>query len=120
MQKIFLGNFLFGFVKLTKNDDFDQYKYSWCGIGFDEHGTFSILNGTGFAKNVIIWVEMLCSSVDIDNKKKYILILIKGPTNGWDDITFTAEKEYAINFTEQQNKYFISLHYNGLNSNIFC
>ena len=93
MHKILLGNYLFGFVKLTKNDDCDKYKYYGYGIGTGhKHGTFSILNSTGFAKNVIVWVEMLCSSVDIDNKK-YILIFSKGPTNGWDDITFTAEKE---------------------------
>ena len=44
----------------------------------------------------------MSSSVHIDNKKKYILILGKGPTNGLDDIILTAEKEYSINFTEQQ------------------
>ena len=31
----------------------------------------------------------------------------------------TAEKEYSINFTKQQNKFCLSLHYNGLNSYLF-
>ena len=44
----------------------------------------------------------MSSSVHINNKKKYILILGKGATNGLDDIILTAEKEYSINFTEQQ------------------
>ena len=55
MHKILLGNFLFGFVKLTENDDFDKYKYCGYGIGTGHKDeTFSILNDTGFAKNVII------------------------------------------------------------------
>ena len=31
----------------------------------------------------------------------------------------TAEKEYSINFTEQQEKYCLILHYNEVNSYIF-
>ena len=41
----------------------------------------------------------------IDNKKKYILILGKGSANSLDDTTLAAEKEYSINFTEQQRKF---------------
>ena len=36
------------------------------------------------------------SSVDIDNKKKDILIFGQGPTQGLDNTTLTAEAEYAI------------------------
>ena len=35
-----------------------------------------------------------------------------------DDITLTAEAEYAFNFTEQ-GKNFLRLHYSCFNSNIF-
>ena len=55
----------------------------------------------------------------VDNKKKDILILGKSPADGLDDPTLTAEKEYSINFTEQQKKFCLSLHYNGQNSYIF-
>ena len=36
-----LENCLFVAVKLTKNTDIDQYKYSGFGIGFDSRRTFS-------------------------------------------------------------------------------
>ena len=40
-----LENCLFGAVRLTKNADIDEYKYSGYGIGFDRKGTFSVDNG---------------------------------------------------------------------------
>ena len=42
-------------------------------------------------KNVIIFGADMSSSVHIDNKNKYILILDKEPTQGLVDITLTAE-----------------------------
>ena len=48
------------------------------------------------------------SSLHGDNKKKDILILGEGPTQGLDDTTLTAEKKYWINFAEH-NKVFIRL-----------
>ena len=56
----------------------------------------------------------MSSSVDIDNKKKDSKILGACPTQGLNDTTFTtltAEKEYSINFSGQQN-----LPYNVVNS----
>ena len=47
-----LGNSLYGSVKLTKNPDFDKYKYSGYGIGFDTRWSFSLSDGSGFDKNV--------------------------------------------------------------------
>ena len=38
----------------------------------------------------------MSSSVYIDNKSKYILILCKGPTQGLDNTTLTAEAEYTL------------------------
>ena len=55
----------------------------------------------------------------IDNKKKYILILGKGQTQGLDDTTLTAEKDYSIKVTEKEKKFCLSLHYNGVNSYTF-
>ena len=56
-----LGIALFGAIKLIKNADFDKYKYSDCGIGFDARGGFSLYDGTWFGKNVIIFdVNIWC------------------------------------------------------------
>ena len=68
--------------------------------------------------NVIIGAGM-SSSVNNDNKKKDILILSKDPTDGLDYTISTAEKEYSINFIEQQKKFCLILHYNGTNRYTF-
>ena len=60
----------------------------------------------------------MISSLHIDNKKKNILILGKGPTQGLER-TLTAEKLYSINFTKKNTKFCLSLHYNGANSYLF-
>ena len=41
----------------------------------------------------------MSSSLKIDNRRKDILILGKGPTQGLED-TLSAEKLYSINFTK--------------------
>ena len=88
---------MFGTVKLKKHVDVDLYKYSGCGIGFDRKGSYSVSNEIG--RNVIIFGVDMNSSLHIDNKKKDILILGKGPTQGLEH-TVTAEKLYSINFTK--------------------
>ena len=60
----------------------------------------------------------MSSSAHIDNKKKDILVLGKGPTQGLEH-TLTAEKMYSINFTVTNEKLCLSLHYNGANSYSF-
>ena len=60
---------------------------------------------------------MSCS-IHIDNKKKDILVLGRGPTQGL-EITLTAEKMYSINFAEKNKKFCLCLHYNGVNSYLF-
>ena len=112
-----LESCLFGAVSLTKNADIDKYKYSGYGIGFDRHGFFSHPSG-GTGRNVIIFGVDMSSSTKIDNKKKDILILDKGPTQGLEH-TLSAEKMYSINFTENNKKFCLSLHYNGANSYLF-
>ena len=59
----------------------------------------------------------MSSSVHVDNKKKYILILCEGPTQGLDGTTLTTENLYSGNFTENKKK--LSLHYNEANSYLF-
>ena len=58
------------------------------------------------------------SSLHIDNKKKDILILRRGPTHGLES-TLTAEKMHSINFTEKNKTFYLSLHYYGANSYLF-
>ena len=88
---------MIGAVKLTKHPDFDQYKYSEYGIGLERKGCFSLGNEIG--RNVIIFGVDMSSFPYIDNKKKYILILGKGSTQGLEH-TLTAGKLYSINFTK--------------------
>ena len=112
-----LKNCLFGAVTLTKNADIDKCGYFGYGIGFDRRSSFFFL-GDGFGQNVIIFEVDMSSSAHIDNKKKDILILGKGPTQGLEHI-LTAKKMYSINFTVTKNKFCLSLHYNGANSYLF-
>ena len=97
---------MFGAVSLTKNADIDKYKYSGYGIGFDRHGFFSHPSG-GTGRNVIIFGVDMSSSTKIDNRKKDILILGKGPTQGLEH-TMSAEKICSINFTENNKKLCLS------------
>ena len=60
----------------------------------------------------------MSSSARVDNKKKDILILRKGPTQELEH-SLTAEKMYLINFAVAKNKFCLSLHYNGANSYLF-
>ena len=58
---------------------------------------------------MIVGADM-SSSVHVDNKKKDILILGEGSTQGLDGTTLTAEKNYSINFTKSRKKFCCSLH----------
>ena len=55
----------------------------------------------------------------VDNKNKNISILGKGPTEGLDYNTLTAEDIYPINFSLPNKRFVLSLHYNGSNSFLF-
>ena len=79
-----LKSILFGAVTLTKNAGIDKYGHSGYGIGFDRKSSFSFPSDR-FSQNVIIFGK------DVDNKKKDISILGKGPTQGLEH-TLTAEK----------------------------
>ena len=113
-----LKDCLFGSVKVTKNDDPDKYKYSGYGIGFDSRSKFSSTD-VSVGKNVIIFGVDMSSPVHIDNESKYILVLGKGPTQGLDNTTLTAEAEYSINFLRSQRKFCLCLHYNRSKSFLY-
>ena len=112
-----LENCLFGAVKLTKNPDFDKYKYSGYGIGFDRRGEFSF--GDGFGQNIIILGTDMGSSVHANNKRRNILVLGKDFTQGLDNTAIYVVKLYSINFTKTNTKFCLRLHYNGSNSYLF-
>ena len=83
-----LKNCLFGAVPLTRNANIDKYGYSGYGIGFDRRSSFSFPGG-GFDQNVLIFGGGMSFSAHIENKKKDILLLGKGPTQGLEH-TLTA------------------------------
>ena len=51
--------------------------------------------------------------------KKNILVLGKDFVQGIKGTTIYAEKLYSINFTENNKKFCLNLHYNGANSYLF-
>ena len=102
---------------MTKDADIDKYGYSGYEIGFDRRSSFSFPGGQ-FGQNVLNFGVDMNFSAHIDNKKKDILVLGKGPTQGLEH-TLTAEKMYSINFTVTKKKFCLSLHYNGENSCLF-
>ena len=86
---------------MTKNADIDKYQYSGYVIGFDRRSSFLFPVGV-FGQNVIIFGVDMSSSIHVDNKKKDILVLGKGLTQGLEH-TLTAENMYSINFTVTKN-----------------
>ena len=113
-----LENCLFGAVSLTKNADIDKYNYSGYGIGFDRQGEFSFAT-RGFGRNCIIFGVDLSSSIHASNNKNNILVLGKDFVQGINGTAIYAEKLYSINFTENNKKFCLSLHYNGDDSYLF-
>ena len=99
---------MFGTVILTKKSDINKYQYSSYGIGFGRKSSFSFPGG-GFGENSITFGVDMSSSVHVDNNKKHILILGKGPTQGFEH-TLTAEKMYCINVTVTKIFFALSLH----------
>ena len=75
-----LEHCLFSAVELTKHVDVDLYKYYGYGIGFVRKGSYSIGNEIG--RNVTIFRADMSSSPHIYSKKKDIIILGKGLTQG--------------------------------------
>ena len=69
-------------------------------------------------RNVITFGVDMSTAPHIGNKKKDILILGKDPTQRLEH-TLSAEKMYSINFTKENTKFCLSLHYNGENSYLF-
>ena len=101
-----LKHCLFGAVTSTKNADIDKYGYSCYGIGFDGRSSFSFPGG-GFCQNILIFGVDMSFSKHIDDKKKDVLVLGKGPTQGLEHI-LTAEEIHSINFSLTKKKFCLS------------
>ena len=99
-------------VTSTKNAAIDKNKYSGYGNGF-----WYGIDG-GFGQNVLNIGTDMGSAAHIDNSKKEILVLGKGPTQGLEH-ALTAETMYSISFTVTKKKFCLSLHYNGADSYLF-
>ena len=59
---------------------------------------------------------MLNSFLYVNSRRKYISIPDKGPTQGLDDTTFTAEKRYSMKFYGELKEILKSFYYNGVKS----
>ena len=88
-----IKNCLFGAVTLTKNVDIEKHKYSGYGIGFDRRSSFAFPSG-GFGQNVLIFGADMSSSIHIDNKKKDMLVLGRGPTQGLESTLTTVKNVF--------------------------
>ena len=78
------------------------------------HSGLSLSDGS-IGKNVISFGVDMSSYVHIDNKKKDILTLGKGLTQGLE----TAEVRCSINFSRSNRKFCLGQHYDGSNSFLF-
>ena len=112
-----LGDCLSGGVKITKHFDPDKMSHSGYGIEFDTRGKYSLPDGSIVKKIIIFGVDM-SKSVNIDDKRKEILVLGKGPTQRL-NYTLVAETQCSINFRRPGIKFYLSLHYNGGNNFLF-
>ena len=112
-------NALFGGVKITKNaTDTSKHKYEGYGICFDEGSTFS-KGGINNGRNVLIFGVHENSLVQANNKANNIYVMGDFIVQGINDTTLYAEKIYSQNFTAVNEKFVLSLHYNGDDSHLF-
>ena len=121
-----IQNALFGAMQITKNaTDNSKNNYKEYGIYFDERREFghAITEGgralTTDARNVLIFEADMSFSVHATNRANHIYLMGTGLTQGINDTTIYAEKNFYRNFTDFGKKIVLSLHYNGDNSYLF-
>ena len=121
-----IQNTLFGAMQITKNaTDNDKNNYKGYGICFDERSEFghTITEGghahTTDARNVLIFGADMSFSVHATNRANHIYLMGTGLTQGINDTTIYAEKNFYRNFTDFGKKIVLSLRYNGDNSYLF-
>ena len=121
-----IQNALFGVMQITKNaTDNDKNNYKGYGIFFYERSEFghTITEGghahTADDRNVLILGADMSFSVHATNRANHIYLMGTGLTQGINDTTIYAEKNFYRNFTDFGKKFVLSLHYNGDNSYLF-
>ena len=121
-----IQNALFGAMQITKNaTDNDKNNYKGYGICFDERSEFGHTitevgrAHTTDARNVLMFGADMSSSVHATNRANHIYLMGTGLTQGINDTTIYAEKNFYRNFTDFGKKFVLSLHYNGDNSYLF-
>ena len=102
-----IQNALFGAMQLTKNGtDNDKNNYKGYGICFDERSEFghTITEGghphTTDAKNVLIFGADMSFSVHATNRANHIYLMGTSLTQGINDTTIYAEKNFYRNLTD--------------------
>ena len=120
-----IQNALLGAMQITKNSDNSKNNYKGYGICFDERSEFghTITEGgfaqTADARNVLIFGADMSFSVHATNRANHIYFMGTGLTQGINDATIYAEKNFYTNFTDPGKKVVLSLHYNGDDSYFF-
>ena len=121
-----IQNALFGAMQITKNaTDNDKNNCKGYGICFDERSEFghTITEGgrahTTDARNVLLFGADMSFSVHATNRANHIYLMGTGLTQGINDTTIYAEKNFYRKFTDFGKKFVLSLHYNGDNSYLF-
>ena len=121
-----IQNALFGAMQITKNaTDNDKNNHKGYGICFDERSDFghTITEGgnahTTDARNVLIFGGYMSFSVHATNRASHIYLMGTGLTQGINDTTIYAEKNFYRNSTDPGHKFILSLHYDSDNSYLF-
>ena len=112
-----IQNALFGVMQITKNaTDYDKNNYKGYGICFDERSEFGhTITEDGHAhttdaRNVLIFRADMSFSVHATNRANHIYLMGTGLTQGINDTTIYAEKNFYRNFTDFGKKFVLSLH----------
>ena len=121
-----IQNALFGAMQITENTtDNSKNNYKRYGICFDEGSEFghTVTEGgrahTTDARNVLIFGADMSFSVHATNRANDIYLMGTGLTQGINDTTIYAEKNFYRNFTDFGKKFMLSLHYNGDDGYLF-
>ena len=118
-----IQNALFGAMQITKiATDNDINNYKGYGICFDERSEFghTITEvGRAHTTDALIFGADMSFSVHATNRANHIYLMGTGLTQGINDTTINAEKNFYRNFTDFGKKFVLSLHYNGDNSYLF-
>ena len=100
-----IQNPLFSAMKITKDTNSSKNNYTVYGLCFDEGSEFghTVRQGnfdrTTNAKNVIIFVVDMSSSIHATNRANNIYVMGKDFIQGINDTTIYAEKLFHNNFT---------------------